>query len=183
MSNQPNIVLIMTDQQQARLSAKEGYPLDPTPFLDSLASQGVWFNKAYTATPVCGPARISMMTGRFPSAHKARGNFDERDAIFTNDLIDVMKSKDYQVAMVGKNHTHLTKERCDHWFELMHDVGYSSPEPRTEQEQAFDQWVYELKHRVSPVATPFPLSCQGPYRAVSSAEQWIKSIDKKPFFM
>jgi arylsulfatase A-like enzyme len=179
----PNIVIIMTDQQQARLRALEGYPLDTTPFLDQLARQGVWFDKGYTAVPVCGPARISLFTGRFPSAHKARGNFDEQDAVYTQDMVDIVKSKGYQVAMIGKNHSHLTRDRCDHWFELMHDAGYSTKQQHTEQEVAFDQWLYELKHRVAIEPTPFPLACQGPYRAVSSAEQFLASANDKPFFM
>ena len=44
MNRLPNIVLIMTDQQRADLSAREGFALDTTPFLDGLAREGVWFN-------------------------------------------------------------------------------------------------------------------------------------------
>ena len=36
----PNIVIIMTDQQRADLSKREGFPLDTTPFLDTLATEG-----------------------------------------------------------------------------------------------------------------------------------------------
>ena len=51
MSTRPNIVIIMTDQQRADLCAREGYPLDTTPFLDSLAASGTWFDRAYTSNP------------------------------------------------------------------------------------------------------------------------------------
>ena len=37
----PNIVIIMTDQQRADLCAREGFPLDTTPFLDGLAQRGL----------------------------------------------------------------------------------------------------------------------------------------------
>ena len=37
MPNRPNIVIVMTDQQRADISAREGHPLDTTPFLDALA--------------------------------------------------------------------------------------------------------------------------------------------------
>lgn len=60
----PNIVIIMTDQQRADLTAREGYPLDLTPFADSIAAQGCWFDRAYTPCPASGPARVSMLTGR-----------------------------------------------------------------------------------------------------------------------
>ena len=48
MSDRMNIVLIMTDQQRADICRREGFPLDTTPFLDSLAAGGTWFNRAYT---------------------------------------------------------------------------------------------------------------------------------------
>ena len=47
----PNIVLVMTDQQRADVSAREGFELDSTPFLDSLARSGCWFDRAYTSAP------------------------------------------------------------------------------------------------------------------------------------
>lgn len=49
MKTKPNIVIVMTDQHRADHSAREGFPLDTTPYLDHLASQGVWFDKAYTS--------------------------------------------------------------------------------------------------------------------------------------
>jgi arylsulfatase A-like enzyme len=53
MTTRPNIVVIMTDQQRADVSGREGFPLDTTPFLDLLATQGTWFNRAYTSMPAC----------------------------------------------------------------------------------------------------------------------------------
>ena len=90
MPDRPNIVLIMTDQQRADLCAREGYPLDTTPFLDALAAQGTWFNRAYTVAPVCVPARVSTLTGRYPSATRVRTNHNVEDATYQADLIDVL---------------------------------------------------------------------------------------------
>ena len=47
----PNIVIIMTDQQRADLTSREGYPLDLTPVADRIAAQGCWFDRAYTPCP------------------------------------------------------------------------------------------------------------------------------------
>lgn len=44
----PNFIFIMTDQQRADLCGREGYPLDVTPFVDRMAAEGVWFDRAYT---------------------------------------------------------------------------------------------------------------------------------------
>jgi arylsulfatase A-like enzyme len=187
MANQPNIVYIMTDQQRADCSAREGFPLDTTPFLDALARKGKWFDHAYAAAPVCGPSRVSMLTGRFPSTHRVRENAGIGYATFEKDIVDVMNENGYATALVGKNHSHLKKEKLDHMFLLTHAAGYGTDDPRTDEEMAFDQWIKELNNGTGMEATPFPLECQGPYRAVTDAEQWIQSVKEqdsdKPFFL
>ena len=50
-TDKPNIVVIMTDQQRADLCGREGFPMDITPFVDELAHQNAWFDKAYTVMP------------------------------------------------------------------------------------------------------------------------------------
>ena len=179
----PNIVIIMTDQQRADVCAREGFSLDTTPFLDKLACEGVWFNRAYTSAPLCAPARVSMLTGRFPSASRVRENRGTAYATYEQDLIDVLQGHGYATAMVGKNHSHLTPERVDHWFPLGHAGGQG--EDRTPAETALDHWLRELNHGVSQEPTPFPIECQGPYRAVSDAQEWIRSREgvENPFFL
>ena len=71
-TGKPNIVVIMTDQQRADLCGREGFPLEVTPFVDRLAQENVWFNKAYTVMPASSPARCSMFTGRFAYAPHRR---------------------------------------------------------------------------------------------------------------
>ena len=182
MPDRPNVVIIMTDQQRADLCAREGYALDTTPFLDSLARRGTWFDRAYTVMPVCAPARVSMLTGRFPSAVRVRTNHNVEDATYTEDLVDVLRGQGYATAMCGKNHSHLRAERVDHWFPLGHAGGYRQP-GRTPEEAAFDQYLYDLRHRAAMEPTPYPLECQGPYRAVSDAGRWIAGLNGQPFFL
>lgn len=180
--NKPNIVIIMTDQQRADVSAREGFQLDTTPYLDSLAARGQWFDRAYTVSPLCVPARVSMLTGRFPCAHGIRGNAGVRHAGFDRDLFHVAAEQGYATALVGKNHSHLQPERVNHWFELNHNGGMG--EGRTAEEKAFDDWLFQLTPRIGLEPTPFPLACQGPYRAVSDAKRWIGSLDgEQPFLM
>jgi len=181
MSDKPNIVIIMTDQQRADMSAREGFPLDTTPFLDDLAAGGAWFDRAYTSMPVCAPARVSMFTGRYPNATRVRSNHNLGDVTYETDLIDVLRAEGYATAMCGKNHSHLTPDRVDHWFELSHEGGRG--DGRSDQERAFDEYLTKLCHRTDPEPTPFPVECQGPYRAVSAAQQWIESVDGQPFFL
>ena len=66
-AGRPNIILIYTDQQHANMMSCAGNPYVKTPAIDYLAENGMRFTRAYTVNPVCVPARIGMMTGRFPS--------------------------------------------------------------------------------------------------------------------
>jgi arylsulfatase A-like enzyme len=190
-TTRPNIVLMMTDQQRADLCAREGYPLDTTPNLDRLAQQGTWFDHAYTVAPACVPARVSLLTGRYPSATRVRSNHNTQDATYSADLIDVLREQGYATAMVGKNHSHLAPERVDHWFHMGHSGGRGQDParegPRTQQEAAFDEWLHALNHRASMEPAPFPLECQGPYRCVSDAARWIDALAENepgtPFFL
>jgi len=182
MNEKPNIIIIMTDQQRADISKREGFPVDTTPFLDELAKSGQWFRYAYTSSPLCAPARISMLTGRFPSAHHVKINTTIRHAYFRKDLVDIMKEKGYITAMIGKNHSHLTPDKVDYWFELGHWGGWQND--RTDLEKAFDEWLKNLQPQVGLEPTPFPLECQNPYRMVDKAEEWISSLNNKaPFFL
>lgn len=177
----PNIIIIMTDQQRADVSKREGFTLDTTPFLDELARTGKWFSRAYTSTPLCAPARISMLTGRFPSAHHVRINTTIKYATFEKDLIDVLREEGYITAMIGKNHSHLTSNRVDYWFELGHWGGWE--DTRRSEEKAFDQWLKDLSSQVGEEPTPFPLECQCAYRIVDKAQEWLSTVRNHPFFL
>ncbi|MCT4544042.1 MAG: sulfatase-like hydrolase/transferase [Vallitalea sp.] len=61
------VILIMTDtQRRDMISIYNGKDDMHTPNLDSLAKDGIRFNKAYTCQPVCGPARSALFTGMYP---------------------------------------------------------------------------------------------------------------------
>jgi len=65
----PNILLVISDDQGAWAMGHAGTPELDTPNLDRLARMGKRFNQLYCVSPVCSPARASIMTGRIPSAH------------------------------------------------------------------------------------------------------------------
>ncbi len=64
MATPPNILLITSDQHQRSIAGCYGHPFVRTPHLDRLAAEGVRFERAYCNSPICGPSRISLMTGR-----------------------------------------------------------------------------------------------------------------------
>ena len=171
----------MTDQHRADVCAREGYPLDTTPFLDAMAKSGCWFENAYTTMPICAPARISMLTGRYPSAHRVCVNHATDNAYYKEDIFDVAKRLGYKTALIGKNHSHLCAQRTDYWNEFSHD-GKVANEKDTENAK-FDRWLLELNHGVGREPTPFPLECQLPCRIVDDSKRWIEDVGDDPFFL
>ena len=65
-----NLLVIMSDEHQARAMGCAGHPFVKTPNLDRLADRGTRFTDAYTPSPICVPARASFATGRY--AHQNR---------------------------------------------------------------------------------------------------------------
>ncbi|MBB6733253.1 sulfatase [Cohnella zeiphila] len=181
MIDRKNIVVIMTDQQRADLRALEGYPLDATPFLDRLAREGTWFDKAYTTMPICCAARVSLLTGRYPSAHGVQTNGQLKLARYEKDLFDVAREGGYATALSGKNHSHIdARAKLDYCYEIGHWGG--GGEGRSAEEKAFDDWLKTLS-QTSTGPAPFPLECQLPYRVVSAAQDWVGTLEGKPFLL
>ncbi len=64
---QPNIIVILIDDMGARDLGCTGSSFYETPNIDQLAAEGVNFTSGYAASPVCSPARASVLTGRAPA--------------------------------------------------------------------------------------------------------------------
>ncbi len=65
----PNILFILTDDQGPWALGAAGNEELHTPHLDQLAKEGVRFENFFCASPVCSPARASILSGKIPSAH------------------------------------------------------------------------------------------------------------------
>ena len=98
----PNLLLIMTDQQRFDTIAALGNPLILTPALDRLAREGTAFTRTYTPSPVCVPARCSLLTGLPP--HRT-GCFDNAPMnLELTSMMQVLAGAGYQTHGVGKMH-------------------------------------------------------------------------------
>ena len=69
MKKKPNILFILSDDQGAWAMHCAGTPELYTPNLDRIARSGMRFDNFFCVSPVCSPARASLLTGRIPSAH------------------------------------------------------------------------------------------------------------------
>ena len=176
MSDRPDIVLVMTDQQRADLSAAEGFALDTMPRLDATARGGARFRRAYTSTPLCVPARSSLLTGRFPKVTQVRQNSAAPSVVRGPDLLDVLRDRGYRLAFSGKPHFYRSAEDFDAFSGPYMHLGL--PEGAADGLAGrFDAWLRDFGHEVATAATPFPLEAQLPYRIVSDA---IAQLDASP---
>ncbi len=97
-----------------------GHPLLETPHLDGLARDGVNFTHAFTAIPVCTPARSCLLHGRWSTQHLAIANWDteaprpsvEGLPTFTGALAGA----GYRLGYIGKWHVHRTRTPLEYGF-------------------------------------------------------------------
>ena len=107
MSERPNILLIFTDQQSANAMSCAGNAEISTPMMDSLAADGVRFERAYCATPSCAPARNSIFTGTLPHEISfAEGRISNPDAT----LGRIMSASGYDCYYAGNRSFALSRE-------------------------------------------------------------------------
>lgn len=102
---QPNIILVITDDQGYGDLGIHGNPFIRTPVLDSLALKSTRIDPFYVC-PVCAPTRSSLMTGRY---HLRTGVYDTYNggaqmAAEEHTVAEVLAKHGYQTAMVGKWH-------------------------------------------------------------------------------
>ena len=70
----PNVLVVLFDKCRTDAIGAYGERKVHTPNIDALARSGVRFTNCYTPQALCGPARASLITGRYPHAHGLRRN-------------------------------------------------------------------------------------------------------------
>lgn len=109
-ADQPNVLLVMTDQQRADTIAALGNEMVYTPNFDRLVERGVSFTNAYSQCPVCVPARYNYRTGReMPTTDCYANGGPTTDAEEIEDrcgdfLARRMADRGYRTFGVGKFH-------------------------------------------------------------------------------
>ena len=120
-ATRPNILMIMTDQQQYATAG----PAAPgrSPALERLAAEGIWFRRAYTATTPCSPARASIVTGLYPHANGMLNNCHVPYAIAREIRPECatwgshLSEAGYRMRYVGKWHVGWTQGPADLGFD------------------------------------------------------------------
>lgn len=112
----PNVLLITADQLRWDCLGCYGNPVIQTPHIDKLAAEGIRFSNAHTAATLCVPARLSILTGQYPSSHGAKGNGSALPG-GTPTIASLFRDAGYTTGAFGKMHFRPTY--ADYGFQAM----------------------------------------------------------------
>lgn len=129
-AKKPNIVFILTDDQGVWSLGCNGNKEIRTPNIDALAERGVRFENFFCTSPVCSPARASILTGRIPSQHgvhdwiRVGSGEKHKDAPIEYlegipGYTDYLAKNGYTCGISGKWHlgaTAFPQKSYSHWF-------------------------------------------------------------------
>ena len=102
-SKMPNILMIGSDTLRADRLGAAGYRRAITPFIDSIASNGVQFTSCYVPCARTAPSLVSMLTGTWPHTHGIRDNFigDEDTRVAVPALAHILAHHGYRTAALS----------------------------------------------------------------------------------
>ena len=128
-----NVLYLLTDQHRVDTLGCYGNDVVRTPALDRLAASGTRFDRWYTPTAICTPARASLLTGSAPFRHKLLANY-ERNVGYQEELPDgqftfsrALRDAGYNAGLIGKWHVGTRKTAADFGFDGTHLPGWHNP--------------------------------------------------------
>ena len=196
----PSFLCFITDQQRYDHWGGAGNRAILTPNIDRLAAEGVAFQRAYVANPLCMPARATLFTGRTPRGHGVRTNGIPLDRSVPT-MTEGLRQAGYVTHAVGK--VHLTPFEAPNGY----DVEEMDPAERPECRQLWEaglaksvprpyfglervefagghgswawgdyvKWLNEVRPEGARLLSP-----EAGRKTASGAEQsWVSAIDRK----
>ncbi len=148
----PNILFVMADQLAAQYLPFHGHPLVQTPHLSRLAAEGVVFENAYSTSPLCAPARATVMNGLLPSRTGVYDNAAEFPSAIPT-WAHYLRHMGYRTCLSGKMHfvgpdqLHGLEERLTTDI-YPADFGWT-PDWRLKQER-IDWWYHNMTSVLQP---------------------------------
>jgi arylsulfatase A-like enzyme len=128
-----NVLFFLTDQHRTDTLGAYGNRVVRTPVLDAVAAGGTTFDRFYTPTAICTPARASLLSGAAPYRHQLLANY-ERNVGYREELADDqytfgrdLRDAGYDVGLIGKWHVGTRRTPNDYGFDGPHLPGWHNP--------------------------------------------------------
>ncbi len=104
-ADQPNVLLVMTDDQGYGDFSLHGNPLLETPNLDRFARGGIQFERFFVS-PFCAPTRASLLTGRYSHRTGTWSVTHNKEAMRSSEvtIAEALQANGYRTACFGKWH-------------------------------------------------------------------------------
>jgi arylsulfatase A-like enzyme len=108
-AERPNIVFIMSDDQDYWHLQCYGDSTSHTPHLNALAQSGAVFTRAQAVCPQCGPARVNVLTGQYLSRFTPYPANDKAEfPLGTPQVVEMLNNAGYHTGFTGKTHFRIT---------------------------------------------------------------------------
>lgn len=185
-----NVVMLVSDEHSPRLPRPGQPSWVQTPHLDRLCREGVQLTRAYATSPICAPARMGLLTGRYPYETGVLSNhhiFDPRNQT----IADVFRAGGYHTAAVGKTHVNhpsatygfdvwMSKESAAFRLETRGRREQVRPLPVPAAERALWEGISDRRLRGAPIAAEWTLMSGV---VLDTLSQWLAHPPREPFFV
>ena len=183
----PNILFVMADQLAAQFLPFHGHPLVKTPNLSRLAAEGVVFENCYSTSPLCAPARATVMNGLLPSRTGVYDNAAEFPSSIPT-WAHYLRLAGYKTCLSGKMHfvgpdqLHGLEERLTTDI-YPADFGWT-PDWRLRQER-IDWWYHNMTRVLQPgiaeITNQLEFDDEVAFLAIRKIYDYVRFEPDKPF--
>jgi len=124
---QPNIVVIISDDHTMQAIGSYGATYGLTPNIDRLAAEGALFTRAFVTNSICAPSRAVLVTGKLSHKNGHINNLTEFDGS-QDQYQKQLQRAGYETAWIGKWHLGSDPQGFDYWEILPGQGHYYNPD-------------------------------------------------------
>ncbi len=165
----PNILFIMSDDHAFQALGCYGSRVNETPNLDRIANEGMRFDRCFVTNSICGPARATILTGKYSHLNGFARNGNRFDGS-QQTVAKLLRQTGYETAVVGKWHLRTEPTGFDYWNVLIGQGPYYNPPMKTATNDGPSQVIKHTGYTTD-LITDFAL-------------EWLQGRETdKPFFL